>query len=184
VWVRLQPQWAEVYARALLMPPEMFRLVEVSADRELAELFAFRSSRSPSAAPSSRVGGLREAGAAETDVGLPPDWPASPSHAAEARRGQPASEAQRAKVAGRACPVCRRRPVDPAHLVPRSLGGCDDAACFVPLCRRCHHAYDRGELDLLRYLERRCGAELAHGVTHLPLLALLRRVTGKRWAPR
>jgi hypothetical protein len=37
----------------------------------------------------------------------------------------PASEAQRAKVAHQPCLVCGRRPVDPAHLVPRSLGGCD-----------------------------------------------------------
>ena len=35
----------------------------------------------------------------------------------------PASPEQRAKVAGRACLVCGMRPVDPAHLVPRSLGG-------------------------------------------------------------
>jgi len=68
--------------------------------------------------------------------------------------------------------------------VPRSLGGCDDAACVVPLCRRCHRAYDRGELDLLPYLEPRYRAELAHALTHLALLAVLRRVTGMRWAPQ
>ncbi len=96
----------------------------------------------------------------------------------------PASEAQRAKVAGQSCLVCGGRPVDPAHLVPRSLGGCDAAECVVALCRRCHRAYDRGELDLLPRLEPAYRAELAHALTHLPLVAVLRRVTGMRWAPQ
>jgi hypothetical protein len=101
------------------------------------------------------------------------------------RRTQPspASEAQRAKVAGRACLVCGKRPVDPAHLVPRSLGGCDEPDCCVPLDRSCHRAYDRGELDLLPHLEPRFRVELAHALGHLPLLGLLRRVTGRRWGP-
>jgi 5-methylcytosine-specific restriction endonuclease McrA len=71
-------------------------------------------------------------------------------------------------VAGQACLVCQRRPIDPAHLVPRSLGGCDEANCCVPLCRSCHRAYDRGELDLLPRLEPRFRAELAHALIHLP----------------
>jgi predicted restriction endonuclease len=55
-------------------------------------------------------------------------------------------------VAGVACVVCGDRgAIDPAHLVPRSLGGCDEAACVVALCRRHHRAYDRGQLDLLPY---------------------------------
>jgi hypothetical protein len=101
------------------------------------------------------------------------------------RRGafSSASPAQRAKVAGRACLVCGQRPVDPAHLVPRSLGGCDHPDCVVPLCRVHHRRYDRGELDLLPYLEPRFRAELQHGLGHLGLLGLLRRVTGSRWAP-
>jgi hypothetical protein len=95
----------------------------------------------------------------------------------------PASEAQRAKVAGRGCLVCGQRPVDPAHLVPRSLGGCDQPDCVVALCRTHHRLYDRGRLDLLPHLEPRHRAELAHGLVHLGLLGLLRRVTGTRWAP-
>jgi hypothetical protein len=94
-----------------------------------------------------------------------------------------ASEAQRAKVAGRSCLACGKRPVDPAHLVPRSLGGCDDPDCCVPLCRAHHRLYDRGGLDLLAHLEPRCRAELAHALGHLSLLSLLRRVTGTRWRP-
>ena len=59
-----------------------------------------------------------------------------------------ASEEQRAAVAGRRCIVCRSdRRVDPAHLVPRSMGGCGDALCVVPACRSCHRAYDAGELE-------------------------------------
>ena len=93
----------------------------------------------------------------------------------------PASPAQRAKVAGRACLVCGQRPVDPAHLVPRSLGGCDHPDCVIPACRVHHRLYDRGELDLLPHLEPRHRAELAHGLLHVGLLGLLRRVTGTRW---
>jgi hypothetical protein len=95
----------------------------------------------------------------------------------------PASDAQRLKVAGKACLVCRKQPVDPAHLWPRSLGGCDHPDCVVPLDRRCHRAYDRGELDLLPYLEPGYRVELAHALEHLSLVALLRRVTGTRWTP-
>jgi hypothetical protein len=95
----------------------------------------------------------------------------------------PASDAQRAKVAGQPCLVCGGRPVDPAHLVPRSLGGCDDPDCVVPLDRRCHRGYDRGELDLLPYLEPHYRAELAHALRHVGLIALLGRVSGTRWQP-
>jgi hypothetical protein len=95
----------------------------------------------------------------------------------------PASEGQRAKVAGHGCLVCRRSPVDPAHLVPRSLGGCEHPDCVVPLCRSCHRAYDRGALDVLPHLEPEYRLELAHPLCHVGRLALLRRVTGARWRP-
>jgi hypothetical protein len=87
-------------------------------------------------------------------------------------------------VTGQACLICGRRPVDPAHLVPRSLGGCDHPDCVVPLCRPCHRAYDRGALDVLPQLEPRFRTELAHALTHLSLVGVLRRVTGVRWAPQ
>jgi hypothetical protein len=95
----------------------------------------------------------------------------------------PASEAQRAKVAGEHCLVCGVRSCDPAHLVPRSRGGCDHPDCVVPLCRRCHRAFDDRRLDLLRYLEPRYRAELAHAVSHLPLITVVERLTGKRLRP-
>jgi hypothetical protein len=93
-----------------------------------------------------------------------------------------ASEAQRAAVAGRPCIVCgAEHRVDAAHLIPRSLGGCGDPLCVVPLCRRpCHRAYDSGELDLLPHLESASRAQLAHAVGHVGLIGALRRITGGR----
>jgi hypothetical protein len=94
-----------------------------------------------------------------------------------------ATERQRAAVAGRRCIVCGTdRRIDPAHLIPRSLGGCGDPLCTCPLCRPCHRAYDRGELDLLPYLEPAWRAQLAHAVGHVGLIAALRRITATRSA--
>jgi hypothetical protein len=91
-----------------------------------------------------------------------------------------ATDSQRLAVAGRACIVCgASHGVDPAHLIPRSLGGCGDALCVVPLCRRpCHRAYDSGELDLLPYLEPAWRTQLAHAVGHVGLIGALRRISG------
>ena len=95
-----------------------------------------------------------------------------------------ATDAQRAAVAGRTCIVCGTdRRIDPAHLIPRSLGGCGDALCVVPACRRCHRVYDRGDLDLLPYLEPGCRAQLAHAVGHVGLIGALRRISGRREEP-
>ena len=94
-----------------------------------------------------------------------------------------ATDAQRAAVVGQRCVVCGTdRRIDPAHLIPRSLGGCGDPLCTCPLCRSCHRAYDRGELDLLPYLEPAWRAQLAHAVGHVGLIAALRRITGSRSA--
>jgi len=93
------------------------------------------------------------------------------------------TERQRAAVARRKCIVCDSdRRVDPAHLIPRSLGGCGDPLCVVPLCRRCHRAYDRGELDLLPHLEPAWRAQLAHAVGHVGLIGALRRIGSRRQA--
>ncbi len=95
--------------------------------------------------------------------------------------GAPASPVQRAKVAGLRCLVCGAAThVDPAHLVPRSLGGCDAADCVVPLCRTHHRAYDHGGLDLVAHLEPQRRAEVAHAVGHLGLLRTLRCLSGRR----
>jgi hypothetical protein len=94
-----------------------------------------------------------------------------------------ASEAQRAAVAGRPCIVCGATTrVDPAHLIPRAVGGCSDRACVVPACRACHRAYDAGELDLLPNLEPGYRVQLAHAVRHVGLIGALRRITGRRTA--
>ena len=90
-----------------------------------------------------------------------------------------ATDAQRAAVAGRPCIVCgSEHRVDPAHLVPRSMGGCDSGLCVTSLCRRCHRAYDAGALDLLPHLEPAYRAQLAHAVGHVGLIGALRRITG------
>lgn len=75
--------------------------------------------------------------------------------------------------------------LDPAHLWPRGLGGCDDELCVVPLCRTfdgsgCHRLYDDGKLDLLPKLEPHYRRELAHAVVHGGLVAVYERVTGDR----
>jgi hypothetical protein len=95
-----------------------------------------------------------------------------------------ASDRQRDAVAGRPCIVCGTdRRIDPAHLIPRSLGGCGDAFCVVPLCRPHHRAYDRGQLDLLPYLEPAWRAQVAHAVGHICLIRALRRISGARALP-
>jgi hypothetical protein len=92
-----------------------------------------------------------------------------------------ASEAQRAKMLGAACIVCQQtKGITPAHLAARTLGGCDDLDCVVPLCWMHHRAYDTGRLDLLPHLEPRWRAEVAHAVLHLGLIGALRRLGG--WA--
>ena len=67
--------------------------------------------------------------------------------------------------------------ITPAHLAPRTLGGCDDPDCVVPLCWMHHRAYDTGRLELLPYLEPRWRAEIAHAVLHLGLIGAYRRLT-------
>ena len=103
------------------------------------------------------------------------------------KRG-PVSEAsapQRAAVRDRGCVVCGRRPVDPAHLVPRGLADDDggDPRAIVPLCREHHRAYDEGRLSLLEHLEPDCRQQLAYAVERHGLIRTLHRVTNQRWAP-
>ena len=90
-----------------------------------------------------------------------------------------ATERQRAAVARLTCIVCSAdRRIDPAHLIPRSLGGCGEALCVVPLCRLHHRGYDRGELDLLPYLEPTWRAQLAHAVGHAWLFGAMQSISG------
>lgn len=63
-----------------------------------------------------------------------------------------ASAAQRRKVARLCCLVCGREPVDPAHAVPRRLGGCNSPDCVVPLCRAHHRSFDTSGLAVVPYL--------------------------------
>ena len=96
-----------------------------------------------------------------------------------------ASGAQRAKRG--ACIVTgATEGVELSHVWPRSLGGCDDPLCVVPLRADIHAAYDRHEFDLLPHLLAHGFVdELAHALAHArgDLLGLAGMVTGRRWVP-
>ena len=103
-------------------------------------------------------------------------------------RGFAASEAQRQKVHAHAvCVVCGRDAfevrIDPAHVIPRSLGAGDGALEVIPLCRADHRAYDEQALDLSPYLEPRYREEVAQAVRTLGLFGALEKITNRRWAP-
>ena len=92
-----------------------------------------------------------------------------------------ASAAQRAKVVGSACVVCEQtKGITPAHLAPRSMGGCDEPDCVVPLCWPHHRLYDTGGLELLPYLEPTWRDEVSHAVLHLGLIGAVRRLAPGR----
>lgn len=100
----------------------------------------------------------------------------------------PASPEQRAKVTDRVCVFCAHGPCDPAHLVPRGLGGCDHEDCVIPLCRSCHDRLDgrapRGDLDLSPVLAlREFAAERSHMASHWSLPVCMERLSGVRWIP-
>ena len=67
--------------------------------------------------------------------------------------------------------------LDPAHVVPRGLGGGMSADEIVPLCRKCHTAYDGPGLDLLPVLTR---DEQVAAVKTLGLARAYRRLTGAK----
>jgi hypothetical protein len=71
--------------------------------------------------------------------------------------------------------------VDPAHITPRALGGCDHEDCVIGLPRTLHRQYDDGKLDILPFLSLE---EQAHAVAHLGILGALRRTTGEDYVPR
>lgn len=71
-------------------------------------------------------------------------------------------------------------PIDPAHIIDRARGGCDDEDCICPLPRLLHSMYDAGKLDLLPWLTR---DEQAHAAKHAGLLGALKRTTGEAYVP-
>jgi hypothetical protein len=117
-------------------------------------------------------------------------------------RGFAVADLQRRKVTLLVCLGCGREvdpdgdtrwTIDPAHLVPRGGGGCDDPLCAIPLCRfvptgrGCHRDFDNEALDLHpRLADGGYEKELAHAVeVHgLTPLELVRRVTGEAWVPQ
>ena len=89
----------------------------------------------------------------------------------------PANDFQRRKIISspplRTTPSLSRISPDPAV-----AGRVPGPAVRVALCRRCHRTYDRGELDLLPYLEPAWRPQLAHAVGHVGLVGALRRISG------
>jgi hypothetical protein len=95
-----------------------------------------------------------------------------------------ATPAQRERVKDRACIVCGTHPVDPAHVIDRSLtpSAGDDVRAVVPLCRfPCHHDYDEGDLDISPYLEPEWRDSLAWAVEAVGLFRALKRITKATW---
>lgn len=86
---------------------------------------------------------------------------------------------QRRKADNGTCRVCAREGCDPAHVIDKSLGGCQEVDCVVPLCRPCHRSYDEGGLDLLPYLDL---SEQGHAAGHVGLARALWRTTNERAA--
>lgn len=111
-------------------------------------------------------------------------------------RGFAVAPAQRKKVKGLVCVGCGREvepedpnwTIDPAHLLPRGVGGCDSDLCVIPLCRHLfhpelgyHRAYDAGNLDIHgKLVEHGYFKEMAHAIEahQLSPLTLAQRLTG------
>jgi hypothetical protein len=71
-------------------------------------------------------------------------------------------------------------PLDPAHIIDRTHGGCDDEDCICPLPRRLHDLYDEKKLDLLPWLTL---DEQSHAVKHVGIPSALKRTTGEPYVP-
>jgi hypothetical protein len=70
--------------------------------------------------------------------------------------------------------------LEPAHIVSRTHGGCNDEDCVTALTHTQHLLYDRGELDVLPHLTL---DEQAHAVKHIGILGALKRTTGENYVP-
>lgn len=113
-------------------------------------------------------------------------------HGHRVRAISPASDAQRTLVAEIGwCIACGHDAldylgVDPAHIVPRSQGGCDSPLCVIPLCRRCHDRMDgnaQPPINLLGALVadwERWRGHYQHALTHELPVYVLERLAGAR----
>ena len=80
------------------------------------------------------------------------------------------------------CRVCRQRPAEAAHIIPRSrvsAGPGEGQLNIVPLCRGHHQAFDAHRFDILPYLTR---AEQSNAVALVGMVEAMRRITGSRLA--
>jgi hypothetical protein len=133
-------------------------------------------------------------------LGSKPSDPGKPRKRSTLKQGKgfSASPAQRKAVRNKPCVYCAQCQgidigdgggvfvVDPAHLWPRGMGGCDDALCVIPLCRAHHRLFDEGKLDILaKLIDGGYYPEMAHAIQahELSPLTLLERLTGTEWAP-
>ena len=97
------------------------------------------------------------------------------------RRGSfAASPKQREAVKDQSCVWCGRPGCDPAHLIPRSLGGCDERLCVIPLCRLCHGRYDQGNLNLLEVVKQDWREQYKHAIGHVGRQAAHWRISNER----
>ena len=55
-------------------------------------------------------------------------------------------------------------PLDPAHTIPKSLGGKMTYDSVIPLCRACHDAQHRGDFELLPLMTREEQVEAVRAV--------------------
>jgi len=95
----------------------------------------------------------------------------------------PPSAEQRAKAKMQGCRIKGEHGphIHPAHVTPRSLGGCDERDCVVGLRADLHRLYDEGvDIGLLEVLTPE---EQAHAASHLGLLGALKRTTNTDWQP-
>ena len=68
-------------------------------------------------------------------------------------------------------------PLDPAHTVAKSIGGKDTYNSVIPLCRACHDAQHRHEIDLLPLMTRE---EQVEAVRAIGLARAYRYLTNDR----
>jgi hypothetical protein len=95
-----------------------------------------------------------------------------------------ATDAQRAAVAGRSCIICGAvKRVDPAHLIPRAMGGCGDAACVTArsVVRVTGHTTAASSTSS-RTWSRDGGRSSRDAVGHVGLIGALRQISGRRTA--
>lgn len=103
-----------------------------------------------------------------------------PKRKAPAKRRAPisaASPAQREKVRDAVSIISGQGPCDPAHIVSRAKGGCNDPLCVFRARIRC------GRRSRSPWSYARCSSLVRATIPELQHALALERVTNRRWAP-